>query len=88
MQRRRFSAHRISLVLALAVAAAILAACGGGDATPAPGVSTSSTSGSAPTSAVDDGPIAPDFTLSLEPEGEFVLSETDNPVYLVFWAEW
>lgn len=35
-----------------------------------------------------EGPAAPDFTLALEPNGEFVLSQEVNPVYMVFWAEW
>ena len=35
-----------------------------------------------------EGPVAPDFTLALEPSGEFVLSQEVKPVYMVFWAEW
>jgi uncharacterized lipoprotein YajG len=36
-----------------------------------------------------DGPPAPDFTLALEdPQGVFILSEEQKPVYMVFWAEW
>ena len=35
-----------------------------------------------------DLPAAPDFTLELGTGGEYTLSSTDNPVYLVFWAEW
>jgi hypothetical protein len=35
-----------------------------------------------------EGPLAPDFTLALEPSGEFVLSQEVKPVYMVFWAEW
>ena len=35
-----------------------------------------------------EGPAAPDFTLALEPSGEFVLSEEVKPVYMIFWAEW
>lgn len=35
-----------------------------------------------------EGPAAPDFTLALEPSGEFVLSQEVKPVYMVFWAEW
>jgi hypothetical protein len=34
------------------------------------------------------GPEARDFTLALEPSGEFVLSEEAKPVYMIFWAEW
>lgn len=37
---------------------------------------------------VSDRPAAPDFTLELGTGGEYTLSETGNPVYLVFWAEW
>lgn len=47
------------------------------------------------TPADDDGdsptaglPTAPDFTLELGTGGEYTLSSTDSPVYLVFWAEW
>ena len=69
-----------------------------------PAVSAPATpSGDAPTSDVADsddpvsddaprvrpeGPAAPDFTLALEPSGEFVLSQEAKPVYMVFWAEW
>jgi hypothetical protein len=35
-----------------------------------------------------EGPTAPDFTLALEPSGEFVLSQEVKPVYMIFWAEW
>lgn len=35
-----------------------------------------------------DLPLAPDFTLELGNGGEYVLSENEKPVYLVFWAEW
>jgi hypothetical protein len=34
------------------------------------------------------GPAARDFTLALEPSGEFVLSAEAKPVYMIFWAEW
>ena len=55
---------------------------------------TSSTSPADGDSAVNEakpapeGPAAPDFTLALEPSGEFVLSQEVKPVYMVFWAEW
>ena len=55
---------------------------------------TSSTSPGDGDSAVEEakpapeGPAAPDFTLALEPNGEFVLSQEVKPVYMVFWAEW
>jgi hypothetical protein len=35
-----------------------------------------------------DGPPAPDFTLALADGTDFVLSEEQKPVYMVFWAEW
>ena len=35
-----------------------------------------------------EGPTARDFTLALEPSGEFVLSDEVKPVYMIFWAEW
>ena len=40
------------------------------------------------TTTTSDLPVAPDFSLELGTGGEFQLSDTDNPVYLVFWAEW
>ncbi len=63
---------------------------------------TSTDSSTVPSSAEDDddsdssseakpppeGPAAPDFTLALEPSGEFVLSQEVKPVYMIFWAEW
>ena len=38
--------------------------------------------------APPEGPAARDFTLALEPSGEFVLSQEVKPVYMIFWAEW
>lgn len=40
------------------------------------------------TNVGSEGSVAPDFTLALEPSGEFVLSQEVKPVYMVFWAEW
>lgn len=37
---------------------------------------------------MSDGPVAPDFTLVLGDGGSYTLSESEKPVYLVFWAEW
>lgn len=34
------------------------------------------------------GEPAPDFSLALGDGSTFTLSDTDRPVYLVFWAEW
>lgn len=42
----------------------------------------------AATTPPPDGPPAPDFTLALGEGGSFTLSEAQNPVYMVFWAEW
>ena len=42
----------------------------------------------ATTTTASDLPVAPDFSLELGTGGEFRLSDTENPVYLVFWAEW
>lgn len=77
---------------------ALLAACGSVDTPTAGSADGAVTSTAAPDAsatpsttveaAAGDLPVAPDFTLSLEPEGEFVLSEAGKPVYLVFWAEW
>lgn len=47
-----------------------------------------STESSAEANAAPDGPPAKDFTLALEPSGEFVLSQEVKPVYMIFWAEW
>lgn len=35
-----------------------------------------------------DGPPAPDFELALSDGSTFRLSDEENPVYIVFWAEW
>lgn len=86
---------RVRLLAVFTAFVGLIAACGGGtspatsaSATTQPAVTT--TPGGTATTSVgaDDRPVAPDFTLTLEPEGEFVLSEAAKPVYLVFWAEW
>lgn len=46
------------------------------------------TAATSTTVAAPEGPVAPDFTLALEPSGRFVLSQEVKPVYMVFWAEW
>jgi thiol-disulfide isomerase/thioredoxin len=46
------------------------------------------TLGGATSTTVSDREPAPDFTLALGDGGTFTLSESDKPVYLVFWAEW
>ncbi len=40
------------------------------------------------TSPASDRMVAPDFTLALGSGGTFTLSDSEKPVYLVFWAEW
>lgn len=50
--------------------------------------SVTTRAGDAEDSPTADLPAAPDFTLELGTGGEYTLSSTDNPVYLVFWAEW
>lgn len=40
------------------------------------------------TTTSSDLPVAPEFTLELGTGGEYRLSDSENPVYLVFWAEW
>lgn len=40
------------------------------------------------TTTASDLPLAPEFTLELGTGGEYRLSDSQNPVYLVFWAEW
>jgi hypothetical protein len=62
------------LILILVALAMVVAAC-----------SDSSTEAKA---ATPEGSPARDFTLALEPSGEFVLSQEVKPVYMVFWAEW
>jgi len=58
-------------------------------ATEAPdGATTTTTVASAPPKVVD-GPPAPNFTLALaDNRGDFVLSDEQKPVFMVFWAEW
>jgi len=62
------------LIMMLVAFALLVAACSGDNATDA--------------TEVLDAPPAKDFTLALEPSGEFVLSQEVKPVYMVFWAEW
>ncbi len=73
----------------------LLAACttaGEPSTTPAPSTTatTSATTTAAPvsTSTTEPPVLAPDFTLALGDGGEFTLTGTDKPVYLIFWAEW
>lgn len=87
--------------LALATALGLLAACAPGPVsdpttTTAGGAATSTTSSSPsddPTTSTTadlepDPDLAPNFTLELGEGGIFTLSDSDRPVYLVFWAEW
>src|SRR5690554_6804242 len=80
------------------VVAVLLAACTSGTGGPAP-TTTPSDSGPATTSTTipatttvatigHDRELAPDFSLELHSGEVFTLSETDKPVYLIFWAEW
>jgi thiol-disulfide isomerase/thioredoxin len=80
--------------------AVLLAACTSGTGGPAPTTTPSpSDSGPATTSTTipatttvatigHDRELAPDFSLELHSGEVFTLSETDKPVYLIFWAEW
>ena len=84
---------RSSRILALAAFMAVLIACGGGTSTPTvadvPATTADQDAPSTPPADGDDErELAPNFALTLEPEGEFVLSEAGKPVYLIFWAEW
>lgn len=59
--------------------------------TPAPSTEPAPAPGSGVTTTVPaepQGPIAPDFTLTLGDGGTYTLSEGEKPVYMVFWAEW
>jgi hypothetical protein len=57
--------------------------------TTAPSEAPSATTAEAQTSTtLSDRPIAPDFTLELGTGGSYTLSQSEKPVYLVFWAEW
>ncbi len=59
--------------------------------TPAPSSEPAAPTGSGVTTTVPaepQGPIAPDFALTLGDGGTFTLSEGEKPVYMVFWAEW
>jgi hypothetical protein len=72
----------------------------GSSSTPVPGESSATSEPSTEQSASEsanssadkrplpEGPAAPDFSLALEPSGEFVLSQEVKPVYMIFWAEW
>ncbi len=82
--------------------AIFLAACSGTGAVTStlPDGSTTNPSQTSPTTSgpgvetttsvpiVIDPTLAPDFTLELGDGGSFTLSETNRPVYLIFWAEW
>lgn len=75
--------------------AACTATVGGNDTTAPAETSVPSTTGlpastqPAPVTTVPVDPnLAPDFTLELADGGRFTLSESDRPVYIVFWAEW
>jgi cytochrome oxidase Cu insertion factor (SCO1/SenC/PrrC family) len=77
---------------ALAVFAVVAAACGGGTSTTqagqAPPAPSSPAELSATTKPPVDGPLAPDFTLTLADGSMFTLSQEQKPVYIIFWAEW
>jgi thiol-disulfide isomerase/thioredoxin len=88
----------------LVLLAVLIAACSTGqtmgDATTTTSPGSPTTSSTTPGSTVTssslpqqaspdhDREAAPDFTLALDGGDVFTLSETDRPVYLIFWAEW
>lgn len=68
-------------ILTLLLLATALAACGSGsssDGTPAPGG----------TETGQEQGLAPNFSFDLADGSTFVLAESTQPTYLVFWAEW
>jgi hypothetical protein len=67
------------LIMMLVAFALLVGACSG---------AADETSDVGTAGAESEKSTAPDFTLSLEPSGEFVLSQEVKPVYMVFWAEW
>jgi hypothetical protein len=74
------------LIMILVAFALVVAACSGAaDETSDSGMDNGP---STEAKAAAEEPTAPDFTLALEPSGEFVLSQEVKPVYMVFWAEW
>jgi cytochrome oxidase Cu insertion factor (SCO1/SenC/PrrC family) len=94
----------VKKLTAVAVFSVVVAACGtGATTTPTAPSSTAavSTSDEAPpastatsaqptatTRAPVEGPLAPDFTLTLADGSTFTLSQEQKPVYIIFWAEW
>lgn len=91
--------HRVQRhILPITVVAVVLAACTSGSGEPTTtsveaettiSVPATTTSASSATTTSQPGrPLAPDFTLELADGGVYSLSEGENPVYLVFWAEW
>lgn len=75
------------ILLLVASLALVAAACSSANVADAPSDTAPSASDGAQQDQ-PDGPLAPDFTLALQPTGEFVLSQEVKPVYMVFWAEW
>jgi cytochrome oxidase Cu insertion factor (SCO1/SenC/PrrC family) len=55
---------------------------------PAAPSATTTAPEAAPQAPATEGPAAPDFSLDLADGSQFVLSDEQKPVYLVFWAEW
>ncbi|MCI0677495.1 MAG: TlpA family protein disulfide reductase [Actinobacteria bacterium] len=67
----------------------VITACAGGDPVATTGAPVATTTTAPVTTMTGTGrEIAPDFTLDLNEGGSYTLSETDKPVFLVFWAEW
>jgi len=91
--------RRIALVVSLMLVAA---ACASGTQTGAADATATNPTTTAPvpagdTSAQDEsvdlfprpeGPLAPDFTMTLASGETFTLSNAQKPVYMIFWAEW
>lgn len=78
--RARRMARAVAVVALLAAVMALPAACASEEPVAGEDAETSDSGA--------EMPEAPDFTLDLADDSEFVLSEEKRATFLVFWAEW